>query len=142
MQASEEEKLRRCEELLSPPNISIDANDAVNGMDAFSVSHAIEVNVEYEKFLDWLRDASNHELFVRINKYVNTVNAILPRESTFERENQSESLNYDMRTFVREALTSANTGLDAEKVEQYRSFLLKLLHIMCYNTVSDIKMNE
>ena len=98
------------------------------------------MNVEYEKFLDWLRDASNHELYVRINKYVNSVNAILPRESTFERENQSESLNYDMRTFVREALTSANTGLEAEKLEQYRSFLLKLLHIMCYNTVSDVKM--
>ena len=32
MQAPEDEKLRRFEEMSAPVNISIDANDAVNGM--------------------------------------------------------------------------------------------------------------
>lgn len=137
MQAPEDEKLRRFEEMGVPVNISIDANDAVNGTMMMMKGSSVEVNVEYEKFLDWLRDASNHELYVRVKKYINTVNSILPRESVYEREMQSETLNYDMRTFVREALTTANTGLNGEQLEQYRLFLLKMLHIMCYDTVCD-----
>lgn len=137
MQAPEDEKLRRFEEMSVPVNISIDANDAVNGTMMMMKGSSVEVNVEYEKFLDWLRDASNHELYVRVKKYINTVNSILPRESVYEREMQSETLNYDMRTFVREALTTANTGLNGEQLEQYRLFLLKMLHIMCYDTVCD-----
>ncbi|KAK8795269.1 hypothetical protein WA588_004117 [Blastocystis sp. NMH] len=120
MQHPEEEKLRICDAMDTPQGIGIDANDEVN-----------VTNVQYNEFLDWLKDTPNHELFIRVKKFVSSINAILPQTSPSERETQSETLNLSMRSFVQESL--ANIPLTEEQRALYPSFLLKLIHILCHD---------
>lgn len=132
MQETEKSKLQKCEEWSVPQGVSIDANEQVNG--CFLVTEWILVlNIEYDKFLDWLKHASNHELYVRIKKFVTSVNSILPKDTPGEREVQSENLNLSIRSFVKEVLLGAE--IEDSKRELYQRFMLKFLNIMCYDKV-------
>ena len=44
--------------------------------------------MDYEEFLTWLKQAPNHEVYVRVKKFVSTINEIIPKESSYEREMQ------------------------------------------------------
>lgn len=83
--------------------------------------------------MDWLKHASNHELYVRIKKFVTSVNSILPKDTPGEREVQSENLNLSIRSFVKEVLLGAE--IEDSKRELYQRFMLKFLNIMCYDKV-------
>ncbi|KAK8794222.1 hypothetical protein WA171_003346 [Blastocystis sp. BT1] len=122
MQESEAEKLQKCKEWSIPQGVSIDANEQVN-----------VVNIEYDKFLDWLKLASNHELYVRVKKFVSSVNSILPKDTPGEREIQSENLNLSMRSFVNEIFIGAD--IEDCKRELYQRFMFKFLNIMCYDKI-------
>ena len=50
--------------------------------------YGVEENVEYEDFLSWLKLASNHELYVRVKKFIQSINEISPKETSMEREVQ------------------------------------------------------
>ena len=55
----------------------------------FVVCMTTEDNIFYEQFLQWLQDASNHELFVRVKQFVTKINDIVPKLLPQEREMQS-----------------------------------------------------
>ncbi len=83
--------------------------------------------------MDWLKLASNHELYVRVKKFVSSVNSILPKDTPGEREIQSENLNLSMRSFVNEIFIGAD--IEDCKRELYQRFMFKFLNIMCYDKV-------
>ena len=70
----------------------------------FALCLTAEDNIFYEQFLQWLQDASNHELFVRVKQFVTKINDIIPKLLPQERETQSvcfariHSQNRDDRT--------------------------------------------
>lgn len=50
--------------------------------------NSLEENVDYEEFLTWLKQANNHELYIRVKKFITSVNEIIPKETSSEREMQ------------------------------------------------------
>lgn len=144
MQKPEEEKLRLCQEFPLPKNVSIDENQEVNRLFFSLLVLLVEDNILYEKFLQWLLDVDNYELFIRIKKFVSSINSILPSSDPYYREEQY-SLNrrmrartmkiaQDIRVFVNEALSGIELSDDQKQL--YPRYLRKLIMVMCYNQVS------
>ena len=88
MQKPEEEKLRLCQDFPVPKHVSIDENQEVNRLALFEWFFSVEDNILYEKFLQWLLDVDNYELFIRIKKFVSSVNSIVPSSAPNIREAQ------------------------------------------------------
>lgn len=122
MQKTEQEKLLLCKEFAVPQSVSIDENEEVN-----------EDNIFYEQFLQWLQDASNHELFVRVKQFVTKINDIVPKLLPQEREMQTEMIAVDIKTFVNGALSGME--MSEEQRRRYTRYLRKFIMIMCYSRV-------
>ena len=60
--------------------------------------------MEYEEFLSWLKLASNHELYVRVKKFIQSIHEISPKETSMEREVQ-----YVMKKMSSNLLVDAKT---------------------------------
>ncbi|KAK8813791.1 hypothetical protein WA556_000363 [Blastocystis sp. ATCC 50177/Nand II] len=114
MERDESTKMESIDTIPDPQGVSIDANEQMN-----------QETIKYKEFLEWLKLAGNHELFVRIKKFVASVNEITPKATYSEREVQSEMLNLRINSFTKEALSP-------EEFDPYGKYLRKLIHVMCY----------
>lgn len=104
----------------------------------------VEDNILYEKFLQWLQDVDNYELFIRIKKFVSSINSIQPPSDPYNREEQyalnppmrarTMKIARDIRVFVNEALSGIDLSDDQKQL--YPRYLRKLIMVMCYNKVS------
>lgn len=103
----------------------------------------VEDNILYEKFLQWLLDVDNYELFIRIKKFVSSINSIVPPSDPYNREEQyalnppirarTMRIARDIRVFVNEALSGIDLSDDQKQL--YPRYLRKLIMVMCYNKV-------
>lgn len=103
----------------------------------------VEDNILYEKFLQWLLDVDNYELFIRIKKFVSSINSILPPSDPYNREEQyalnppirarTMKIARDIRVFVNEALSGIDLSDDQKQL--YPRYLRKLIMVMCYSKV-------
>lgn len=96
--------------------------------------------------MQWLLDVDNYELFIRIKKFVSSINNIVPSTDPYHREEQCEfelalmtrtmKIARDIRMFVNEALS----GIELSDLQRqlYPRYLRKLIMVMCYNQVVSV----
>ena len=80
MQLSEEQKINLIELREVPSNVIIDANQEVN-REMLDVTLIEEDHIDYGEFLQKLKDSANHELYVRIKKFVDSIQRLVPEKT-------------------------------------------------------------